>query len=256
MFATCVDVNSDPNYVIWFYLWLQYVLLYIEEGCAPTNKLYYCNIDSLPNGLESFRESNHLLPFVKLVDKFEGTYRAVANDGTHFTFRTNKDASRYKLVRVDLKDPSTWTDVIQESEKDVLESAYAINGDQIIVSYLSDVKYLVEIRALESGKLLHTLPVDIGTVYGISGRREDTDFFIGFTSFLTPSIIYRCNLETQIPEMTIFRETNVPGFDRDEFQSNQVIDSEEFLGLFLFTNISVLVKMLTLCYSVDCWNHN
>ncbi|RDY07371.1 Prolyl endopeptidase, partial [Mucuna pruriens] len=200
----------------------KYVLLNIEEGCDPVNKLYYCDLSELPNGLEGFRNENSLLPFVKLVDKFDGQYEAIANDDTLFTFLTNKDAPKYKLVRVDLKEPNAWTDVIQESEKDVLKSARAVNGNQLIVNYLSDVKYVLQVRDLETGSLQHQLPIDIGTVTEISARREDTVVFIGFTSFLTPGIIYQCDLRTQIPDMKIFRETVVPGFDRSEFHVKQV----------------------------------
>ncbi|KAK9165014.1 hypothetical protein Scep_000205 [Stephania cephalantha] len=200
----------------------KYVLLIIAESCDPVNKLYYCDLASLPHGLEGFRGAEGMLPFIKLVDNFDASYWAVANDDTVFTFITNKDAPRYKLVRVNLKEPTVWTDVISESEKDVLESAYAVNGDQIIVAYLSDVKYVLQIRDLKTGALLHTLPIDIGSVDGISGRRKDSEVFVGFTSFLTAGIIYRFNLATEVPDMKIFRETVVPGFDRTEFKVNQV----------------------------------
>ncbi|CAK9317626.1 unnamed protein product [Citrullus colocynthis] len=200
----------------------KYVLMEIEEGCDPVNKFYYCNISALPNGLEGFKGKNDLLPFTKLIDDFDAQYHAIANDDTSFTFITNKNAPKYKLVRVDLNDPTVWTELLPESEKDVLESACVVNGNQMIVSYLSDVKYVLQIRDLKSGSLLHQLPIDIGSVYGISARREDSLIFIGFTSFLTPGIIYQCNLETGTPDMKIFREIVVPGFDRSEFHVDQV----------------------------------
>lgn len=181
-------------------------------------------MSALPNGLEGLREKNDLLPVLKLIDTFDAMYDLIANDDTVFTFLTNKDAPKYKLVRVDLKEPTVWTDVLQEAEKDVLESVCAVNGSQMIVSYLSDVKYVLQIRDLNSGNLLHQLPVDIGSVSGISGRREDSTAFFEFTSFLTPGIIYQCNLANEIPDMKVFREITVPGFDRSEFQVDQVLE--------------------------------
>ena len=180
-------------------------------------------MSALPNGLEGLRANNELLPVVKLVDTFEAQYHAIANDDTVFTFRTNKDAPKYKLVRVDLKEPTVWTDVIKESEKDVLESAYAVNGNQMIVSYLSDVKYVLQIRDLKSGSLVHQLPIDIGSVTGISSRRENSTIFFGFTSFVTPGVIYQCNLNNEVPDLKVFREITVPGFDRSDFHVDQVI---------------------------------
>lgn len=176
-------------------------------------------------GLKVTRGSKVLLPFVKLIDNFDAQYDVIANDDTLFTLRTNKDAPKYKLVRVDLKEPGTWTEILQEAEKDVLESAVAVNGNQVLVSYLSDVKYILQLRDLKTGSLLHNLPMDIGSVSEISAKREDSIVFIGFTSFLSPGIIYQCNLDTGVPDMKIFRETVVPGFDRTAFNVNQVSSS-------------------------------
>ncbi|RWV90362.1 hypothetical protein GW17_00047443 [Ensete ventricosum] len=168
-----------------------------------------------------------MLPFVKLVDSFEARYTLVANDDSEFTLLTNKEAPRYKLVRVDLKKPALWSDILPEDEKDVLESADAVNSNQILVCYLSDVKHVLQIRDLKTGNLLHRLPLDVGSVSGISGRREDSEIFISFTSFLTPGIIYRCNLASEVPEMKIFREISVPGFDRTDFEVKQVFVSSK-----------------------------
>ncbi|VFQ76377.1 unnamed protein product [Cuscuta campestris] len=164
-----------------------------------------------------------MLPFVKLIDTFDASYEFVANDGTVFTFRTNKDAPKYKLVRSDIKEPGSWLDVIAEDEKDVLESAVAVNKNQLVVSYLRDVKHVLQLRNIDTGMLKQHLPIDIGTVSGISARRKDNIFFVGFTNFLVPGIIYQCNLKTDVAEMKIFREIVVPGFDRTEFQVNQVL---------------------------------
>ncbi|XP_010536444.1 PREDICTED: prolyl endopeptidase-like [Tarenaya hassleriana] len=206
------DVTDDGKYLI----------MAIEEGCDPVNKVYYCDLSSLEGGLQSFSGSNTLLPFIKLVDTFDAQYSAIANDETVFTFLTNKDAPKYKLVRVDLKEPGKWIDVIDEHGKDVLSSACAVNGNHLIVSYLSDVKHVLQIRDLKSGSLLHQLPLDIGSVSGVFARRKDSSFFFSFASFLTPGVIYKCDLADETPKVKVFREIAVPGFDRAAFQATQV----------------------------------
>ncbi|KAK2980824.1 hypothetical protein RJ640_020476 [Escallonia rubra] len=90
--------------------------------------------------------------------------------------RTTKDAPKYKLVRVDLKEPSSWTEVLQETEEDVLESAIAVNGDQMVMSNLSDVKHVLQKRNLETCALLHHLPIEIGSVYDLEGESRTSDF--------------------------------------------------------------------------------
>ncbi|KAG2641792.1 hypothetical protein PVAP13_2KG234000 [Panicum virgatum] len=200
----------------------KYIILTVYEGCDPVNKLYYCEISSLPQGIKGFRKRQEMLPFVKLIDNFDAQYQVVANDGDEFTFLTNKSAPRNKLVRVNIKNPELWTDVLPEHEKDVLESADAVNNNQLLVCYMSDVKHILQLRDLRTGNLIHQLPLEIGSVSEISCRREDKEVFIGFTSFLSPGIIYRCNLAPAIPEMKMFREISVPGFDRTSFQVKQV----------------------------------
>ncbi|GLJ04787.1 hypothetical protein SUGI_0003280 [Cryptomeria japonica] len=114
----------------------KYILLYITEGCDPVNRIYYCDLDTLPQGIESFKGKKEMLPFQKLIDNFEAEYALVANDDTEFTFRTNKNAPRYKLVRVDLRYPESWSDVVPESDKDVLESAGT--SDPYVVMQIGD----------------------------------------------------------------------------------------------------------------------
>lgn len=200
---------------------MQFVLLYIYEDCDPVNKFYYCELSTLPGGIKGCKE-NKCLPFIKLVDNFEAKYEAVTNDDTIFTFLTNKNAPKNKLVRVDLKEPNTWTEVIPQSENDVLDSAVAVNKSQLVVSYTSDCKHVLQLRDLKSGALLHNLPLSIGSVDSISARRKDSLFFIYFTSFLTPGTIYQCNLESAVPDLKIFRESVVPGFNPTEFHVSQV----------------------------------
>lgn len=193
----------------------------IYKGAARLNKFYFCDLSTLPNGLEG-QKGKGMLPFVKVIDNFEANYEAIANDDTIFTLLTNKDAPRNKLVRVDLKKPSIWIEILQESEKDVIESVLPINENQMIVSYLSDCKHVLQIQDLERGDLLHTLPIDIGSIDYISARRQDSLFFVKLSSFITPGVLYQYDLKTRFVEMKVLREIVVPGFNQAKYHVNQV----------------------------------
>ncbi|EPS72019.1 hypothetical protein M569_02738, partial [Genlisea aurea] len=209
----------------------KFILLYTYENCSPAHKLFYCDISTLSKGLEGYARSKELLPFVKLVDTFDSLYRYVANDGKVFTFLTSHDAPRNKLIRLDLWKPEDRSiEVLGEDERDVLESAAAVNGDQMLVSYLSDVKNVLQLRDLKTGTLLRRLPLDIGTISDISCRRKDGVFFIKFTSFLIPGIIFTGDLRSQVmEEIKVFRETHVPGFDPTEFCFSLVMMMQVFV---------------------------
>jgi len=58
---------------------------------------------------------------------------------------------------------------------------------------------------LTSGERRAEFPLEVGSIAGISGRKEDTEIFYYFTSFLTPGKIYRCDMtqETLNPTVSI-----------------------------------------------------
>ena len=201
---------------------MQYLLVYVYEGCDPVNQLYYYDLSSFTTDMCSLKKRGHTLVLEKLITDFSAEYNLVASDGTIFTFHTNKNAPRYKLVRVNLNNPNVWYDVIPESDTEVLESVHCFNVNQLVVCYLRDVKHVLQLRDLESGNLLHCLPTEIGSIYNISGERKDKEFFFSFTSFLTPAIVYRCDLEATTPVIDVFRESIVRGFDKSMFKTEQV----------------------------------
>lgn len=63
-----------------------------------------------------------ILKWVKLIDNFEGEYDYVTNEGTVFTFKTNRHSPNYRLINIDFTDPeeSRWKVLVPEHEKDVL----------------------------------------------------------------------------------------------------------------------------------------
>ena len=46
----------------------RYVVMEIREGCDPVNRLYYVDLQKLPEGI------NGKLPYVKVVDNFDAEY--------------------------------------------------------------------------------------------------------------------------------------------------------------------------------------
>ncbi|XP_023687820.1 prolyl endopeptidase-like [Paramormyrops kingsleyae] len=196
----------------------RYAVLSITEGCEPVNQLWYCDLQQLPNGITG------LLPWVKLVNNFEAQYTYITNEGSVFTFRTNLQAPRYRVINIDLQkpEPDNWRSLIPQHDKDVLGFVSCINQNFLLVNYMHDVKDVLQLVELSSGDLLKNLPLDVGTVVGLSCKKKHADFFYKFTSFTTPGIIYHCDLSLPSPEPTIFRQVEVKGIDRTDYETIQV----------------------------------
>ncbi len=201
---------------------MQYLVLSIEEGCDPANRLYHFDLTTLPHGFEGFKGCYMLLPFKKLVDNFDAQYQLVANNKSVFTFLTNNNAPRYKLTRVDLNYPSAWTDMIPESKTDVLVSADCVNLQHLLVCYMSDVKHQLQVHDLQTGSLLHQLHLEIGSVTETSSHRQDSEIFFSFTSFLIPETIYQCDLRSADLKVKVLWGTVVANFNRNLFETCQV----------------------------------
>ncbi|XP_067863012.1 prolyl endopeptidase-like isoform X2 [Heptranchias perlo] len=196
----------------------RYVWLSIREGCQPKNRVWYCDLHQLPNGITG------LLPWVKLIDNFDAEYSYITNEGTVFTFRTNLDAPRYRVINIDLEQParSQWKELIPQHQKDVLDWATCVNYKYLVLNYLKDVKDVLQLYDLATGDFLKDLPLDVGSIAGYSGRKKNTEIFYQFTSYLTPGIIYHCDLTKEILEPKVFREVEIKGFNFSEYQTVQV----------------------------------
>ena len=132
-----------------------------------------------------------------IVKGLENEWTLAGNQGATFYWTTNKDAPRGRIVAMNLLKRSLYppvTEIVPE-DKAVLDGAGIIGG-KLIASYLADVKTEVRRYALDGkpdGKV--ALP-GIGTASGFGGDQADPETFFAFTSFATPTTIYRYDVKT------------------------------------------------------------
>lgn len=196
----------------------RYLILSPREGCDPVNRLFIVDLQALKDPISG------LLPYKKIVDDFKAEYEYITNEGSVFTFKTNLDAPNYKLINIDVNnpDPENWATLVTEKSPAVLEWAACVNGNKLILCYLSDVKNELYVHDLTSGRQIFQFPLNVGTVSGFSGKKKGTEVFYQFMSFLTPGIIYHCDMSGQEYKPKIFKEISVKGFDATLFETEQV----------------------------------
>jgi len=125
-----------------------------------------------------------------IVPDFDNQWSVIGNVGTLFYIMTSKDAENKKIVTLDIADPDAiFTDLVAEGD-DLINNAW-LRGGRLIVSYLVDANTQISRFTLEGvpdGDL--EIP-GIGSLGGFYGTPEDDEVFFLFTSFNTPTSVYR-----------------------------------------------------------------
>jgi prolyl oligopeptidase len=147
-------------------------------------------------------------------------YYVVDNIGEKFLIRTNKDAPNWRIILVDLKNPSesSWLTVLPEKPEPLEDAATA--GGKLFAKYLKDVTSRAFVYDL-SGKLENeiTLPGP-GTATGFGGKKDDEFIFYTFNSLNVPTSIYKYDLRSR--SSSLFWSPEIPGFRSEDYETKQV----------------------------------
>jgi prolyl oligopeptidase len=183
-----------------------YLVIFVWQGTSPKNRLYYKDLTK-PDSL-----------VVKLLDDFDAEYQFIDNDGPVFWIRTDLDAPRGKLIAIDTRHPekANWKTLVEQNA-DKLEDANVVDN-LFLLGYLKDAKTEVRVHDLQ-GKFLRNVDLPgIGTAAGFGGKRKDKETFYSFTSFISPTTIYRYDPEKGTS--SIFKQPKVD-FDATQYETKQ-----------------------------------
>jgi prolyl oligopeptidase len=184
-----------------------YLVINVWQGTSPKNRLYYKDLTQPDSQV------------VKLLDDFDAQYQFIDNDGPVFWIQTDLDAPRGRLMAIDTRHPerANWKTIVPQGA-DKLESSGTVNN-QFLLGYLKDARTEVRVHDLR-GKFLHAVDLPgIGTASGFGGKRSDKETFYSFTSFTSPTTIYR--YDPQAAKSAVFKQPKVD-FDPTKFETKQV----------------------------------
>ena len=147
-------------------------------------------------------------------------YSPIHNIGDKFLIQTNAGAPNWKVVLFDPKNPAerNWKTILPE-RPEPLEGAGSAGG-KLFATYLKDVTTRAYVYDMK-GKLENEIALPgLGTAGGFGGNHDDRFIFYTYTSFNSPPSIYRYDIATR--KSTLFRTPEIPGFDRNAFETKQV----------------------------------
>lgn len=153
---------------------------------------------------------------ITLVDDFANNWEYVTNEGTRFTFVTNKGAPRGRIVSMDIKKPAALTQLVGENEATLVGASRV--GNRLILSYLGDAKSEARMVALDGKPVANIRLADIGAAKGFGGKSSDPETFYEFSSYARPTTIYR--FDTATGKSEIFAEPKLT-FQPAEFSVEQ-----------------------------------
>jgi prolyl oligopeptidase len=148
-----------------------------------------------------------------LIRNLEHNWSLAGVHETTLYFLTNLDAPKQRIVAIDIASPSRITREIVPEDAATLESA-ALVGDRLIASYLVDARSEVRLFTRD-GVPAGTVPLPgIGSAVGFAGEGGEPETFFAFTSFASPTTVYRFDSATG--DVTTFAEPTV-AFDPADY---------------------------------------
>lgn len=192
------------------------IFLHVSQGTADKSRQYFLATSDLDLTTPGGKAGGTL---VKLLDDFDADYQLLGTQGDTAWFHTDLDAERGRVIAIDLQRParSSWREVIPQTD-DTLRSVARMNG-HLVASYLSKASSRVVVYTMD-GKRLHEVALPgIGSLADWSGDHDETEAFLSFSSFTTPTSVYRLH----IPQGTTtpLWSPKVP-FNPDDFVTEQV----------------------------------
>ena len=190
----------------------RYLIITVRRGSEQKNLIFY----------KDLTDANS--PVVELINEFEAKYDFINNDGSVFWFCTDLDALRGRAIAINIEHPArdNWQEIIPQADE-ILQDVTLINN-QFVANYLKDARSQIKIFDLQ-GKFVREVELPgIGSAGGFGGSRYDTEAFYSFTTFTTPTTIYRYNMISG--ESTIFHQPNVD-FNPADYETKQVFYSSK-----------------------------
>lgn len=156
--------------------------------------------------------------FVTILDNTDTDSYVMDNDGSKLFIVTNLNAPNKRIVWVDASKPTpnNWKDLLPETEN-VLNAG--TGGGYIFANYMEDAVSKVY-QYDYNGKLVREIELPgVGSAGGFGAKKDETELFYSFTNYITPSSVYKMDIESGDSELFIEPKIN---FNPEDYESKQI----------------------------------
>ncbi len=202
--------RNDLTYIPLISRGSPYLILYAFESTSGNAIL----VADLTGGDWKFRE---------VLEGFKYNYNPVGVIGDRLYLRTDRDAGKYRIVAVDLKNGSELTDIVPEQEERVISGAY-VAKDKLVVKFMKDARDLLGLYRADGTYIQDIELPGPGTIEAVNTDKDDNLVFFTFESFTTPPMVFKYDLETC--RATEYFKTEID-FDGSEYITQQVFYSSK-----------------------------
>lgn len=191
----------------------RYLIVTVWKGTGNDVRIFYRDLQAHPPGV------NDEAAMVPLIDRFEAMYSLIGSEGSVVWFHTDLDAPRGRVIAIDLRKPDreNWRTLVPQGE-DVIQSVSEVGG-RLFVEYLHHARSRIAVHDLDGRALGDVELPGLGSVAGFGGRRDHTETFYSFTSYNTPTAIYRYDIASG--KSTVWKAP-VLAFEGSRFVTEQV----------------------------------
>jgi prolyl oligopeptidase len=195
--------------------------LYHFTGITEDKKFLVLYISTGTDGFETHYKdlTKPNSEFVKLFTGFKNKSNIIDHKDGKFLVITDIDAPKYRLISVDINNPTNknWVDVIPENE--FLLQSVSTGGGKLWANYLKDVTTRIYRYDYDGGNKSEIKLPGLGSAGGFGGRKGDDHFFYSFSSFTIPNSIYKFDINTG--QSSEFFESELK-FDPNDYEEKQI----------------------------------
>lgn len=193
---------------------------YIGAGVSENEKWLFIYAANSTYGNEMYVQdlTKPNAPIIPIVKDMASSVNILDADDQYFYIQTDKGAPNSKVVIALLNQPQSehWIDLIPE-QKEVL--SVNTGGGNFFCSYLKDAITKVLQYDMKGNKIREVVLPGLGTASGFSGKRKEKTLFYSFSSYTTPSTIYKMDIASGKTE--VYKKPTLQ-FNSEEYESKQV----------------------------------